>query len=147
MTRGPLPQGEYEAIYSKVPRLTVEVVMTSCDGVFLAKRLMGPCKGLWHLPGGTVRFGEHLTDAVRRVANQELELEVGVKGLLGYIEYPSHLALGIDWPVGIAFEAEPMDADAQVLRTGADDKAWFRVLPQQMHEEQRNFLRSHGLVS
>ena len=100
---GPLPQAEYEAIYAKVPRLTVEVIIASSDGILLARRKTGPCAGLWHIPGGTVRFGEPLTDAVQRVANQELGVEVTIDRVLGYIEYPSHLARGLDWPVGIAF--------------------------------------------
>ena len=94
--RTPLPQAEYEAIYAKVPRLTVEVVIVSSDGVLLALRQKGPCVGLWHIPGGTVRFGEPLTDAVQRVAEEELGAEVAVDGLLGYIEYPSHLERGLD---------------------------------------------------
>ena len=47
-------------------------------GVLLALRDFGPCKGLWHLPGGTVRFGEPVVDAVRRVARDELGLTVRV---------------------------------------------------------------------
>jgi hypothetical protein len=31
-------------------------------------------------------------------------LGLGVRRLIGYIEYPTHLALG-DWPVGMAFRA------------------------------------------
>ena len=45
MERGPLPQAEYEAIYAKVPRLTVEVVIKSGDGVLLTRREAGPCQG------------------------------------------------------------------------------------------------------
>lgn len=71
-TPAPLPQAEYEAIYLRVPRLTVELVIISSDRVLLARRQSGPCAGLWHIPGGTVRFGEPLTDAVHRVAPQEL---------------------------------------------------------------------------
>ena len=105
--RGPLPQDEYEAIYAKVPRLTVEVVIASTYGVLLTLRDTGPCRGLWHIPGGTVRFGEPLTGAVERVARQELHLDVRTGRLLGFLEYPSHLAQGLDWPVGMAFLAVP----------------------------------------
>src|SRR5579872_4825496 len=68
VVRDPLPQEEYNAIYARVPRLTVEVVVTSADGVLLTRRESGPCRGLWHLPGGTVRLSEPLTEAVGRVA-------------------------------------------------------------------------------
>ena len=108
---GPLPQDEFDWIFSRVPRLTVEVVIASADrGVLLALRDFGPCKGLWHLPGGTVRFGEPVVDAVKRVALDELGLTVSVGELLGYIEYPSHYNHGLDSPVGLAFRAYPLIA-------------------------------------
>ena len=68
-----LRQDEFDRIFSTVPRLTVEVLITSEErGVLLALRDVDPCRGMWNLPGGTVRFGERLVDAVRRVAADEL---------------------------------------------------------------------------
>jgi ADP-ribose pyrophosphatase YjhB (NUDIX family) len=140
--RPPLPQEEFDAIFSRVPRLTVEVVIATRElGVLLSLRDIPPCQGLWHLPGGTVRFGEPAADAVRRVAEDELGLEVTPVELLGYIEYPSHYDHGLDSPVGLAFRSEPTgrppspDALPDKLR-------WFRTLPAEMHDEQRDFLIS-----
>ncbi len=145
--RGPLPQDEYEAIYAKVPRLTVEVVIASAFGVLLTVRRAGPCRGLWHIPGGTVRFGEPLTSAVERVAHQELHLEVTTGRFLGFIEYPSHLAQGLDWPVGLAFLAGPSAPLGAGPLDLPDDARWFSRLPAEMHDEQRDFLRAHGLAA
>jgi len=62
----PLSQKEFDDIYSKVPRLTVEVIVKNrAGGILLTKRAIEPCKGQWHLPGGTVRFGESLLEASR----------------------------------------------------------------------------------
>src|SRR5208283_4072210 len=106
--RGPLPKAEFDAIFAKVPRLTVEVLIASPQrGVLLALRDVEPCKGTWNLPGGTVRFGEPLVDAVKRVAAAELCVEVSVGAMRGYIEYPSHYENGLDSPVGIVFDAQP----------------------------------------
>jgi ADP-ribose pyrophosphatase YjhB (NUDIX family) len=140
--RLPLPQDEFEAIFSRVPRLTVEVVIATPDtGVLLSLRDIPPCQGLWHIPGGTVRFGEPAAEAVRRVARDELGLEVEPRELLGYIEYPSHYNHGLDSPVGLAFRAEvpggPPDGASLPERC-----AWFRSLPPAMHEEQRDFLHT-----
>jgi hypothetical protein len=88
--RAPLPEAEYRAIFQKVPWLTVEVVVCSELGVLLARRIGGPCDGLWNLPGGTVRFAEPLTHAVHRVALDEIGAEVAMDDFLGYIEYPRH---------------------------------------------------------
>ena len=124
----PLPKDEFDRIFSRVPRLTVEVLITSEErGVLLALRDVDPCRGMWNLPGGTVRFGERLVEAVRRVAADELGIRVGVGPLLGYIEYPSHYDNGLDSPVGLVFSAEPLD---QAQPQGQ----WFTALPENMHE-------------
>ncbi len=137
--RGPLPQAEFDWIFRRVPRLTVEVVAAEAGrGVLLSLREIDPCRGLWHLPGGTVRFGEPARDAVVRVARDELGAEVVVGDLLGYIEYPSHYENGLDSPVGLAFRAM-LGASAQ-LPAGCH---WFRELPADMHDEQREFLHAH----
>lgn len=141
-----LPQTEYESIYAKVPRLTVELVIVSSKRILLTRRQTGPCAGLWHIPGGTVRFGEPLTDAVHRVAAQELAVEVVIDEVLGYIEYPSHLARGLDWPVGIAFGLHIAPSSADHFRGEDDAVSWFNSLPDEMHDEQKEFLRVHDLA-
>lgn len=141
--RRPLPQEEFDHIFSRVPRLTVELVIASDDrGVLLALRDSGPCEGLWHLPGGTVRFGEPLVEAVKRVAQDELGVAVSAGEMLGYIEYPSHYNNGLDSPVGLTFRADVVDdlPDERDLRS---DCAWFTVLPDNMHDEQKEFLARH----
>jgi ADP-ribose pyrophosphatase YjhB (NUDIX family) len=136
---GPLPKEEFDAIFSRVPRLTVEVVITSPErGVLLSLRDIEPCKGMWHLPGGTVRFGEPLVQAVARVARDELGLAVEVGEMLGYIEYPSHYENGLDCPVGVAFAARIVDR--QTSDTAPADVEWFNALPDNMHDEQKDFL-------
>ena len=133
---GPLPKEEFDRIYSRVPRLTVEVVIASpARGVLLSLRDIEPCRGMWHLPGGTVRFGEPLVDAVARVARDELGLGVDVGEMLGYIEYPSHYENGLDCPVGVAFAARVAELD-----TPPAGCEWFRSLPDNMHDEQKDFL-------
>ncbi|MGO9027257.1 MAG: NUDIX domain-containing protein [Acidimicrobiales bacterium] len=139
----PLSEEEFHAIYSRVPRLTVEVIVQSRRGVLLTKRATGPCTGLWHIPGGTVQFGERLVAAVERVAGVELGLEVSVGPFLGYIEYPSHYLNGLDSPVGLAFVVH---VGEDQLTSLADQPSWFAALPDQMHREQRDFLLEHGLV-
>jgi ADP-ribose pyrophosphatase YjhB (NUDIX family) len=106
---------------------------------------------MWHIPGGTVRFGEPLTDAVKRVAAGELGLEIAGGDLLGYIEYPSHLRVSWDWPVGIAFAAR-LASPAPDGQWPEDDLAsrgarWFERLPDNMHQEQKEFFASHAIPS
>jgi 8-oxo-dGTP diphosphatase len=140
VTSAPLPQAEYERIYAKVPRLRVEVVIVSTDGVLLSRREDGPWKGLWHIPGATVRFGERLTDAVWRIARDELGVDVVINRFLGYLEYPGYLYAGQGWPVGLAFMAQLTPSCSESFRPKRDAIDWFEHLPDNMHEEQKGFL-------
>ncbi|HTP20081.1 MAG TPA: NUDIX hydrolase [Solirubrobacteraceae bacterium] len=137
---GWLPKSEFDSIFSRVPRLCVEVVIVAPGrGVLLARRDIPPNVGAWHIPGGTVLFGEPLVEAVKRVARRELGLEVAVGELLGYIEYPSHYENGLDSPVGLAFRTDVVPAlpDEDDLPDGC---AWFSRLPAGLYAEQRDFL-------
>lgn len=142
----PLPEATFHEIYRQVPRLTVEVVLADDRGLLLTRRAIEPCRGLWHLPGGTVRFGERLTDAVGRVARDEVGVEVTRSRMLGVIEYPSHFEHGLDHPVGVAFGVEVRAAEIR-LGGGAVEHGWFRRLPVPMHEEQARFLLENGLAT
>lgn len=138
----PLSQLEFDEIYSKVPRLTVEIFVVGSDGIYLTKRAIEPCKGMWHLPGGTVRFGEPLVKAVQRIANRELSIDVSDTSLLGYIEYPSHYEAGLDSPVGIAFSVKAYKGSI-ASNEEAENAKWFKKLPMSMHVEQKDFITAH----
>ena len=140
--RPPLSEQEFHEIFSRVPRLTVEVVVRGPGGVLLTERASGPCAGLWHVPGGTVRFGEAVEAAVRRVGTDELGLAPSVGPFLGYIEYPSHYLHGLDSPVGLAFWCHVEDGQLHDLGTRG---VWCTEPPGPMHAEQVDFLAAHGL--
>ncbi len=137
---GWLPKPEFDATFSRVPRLCVEVVILAPErGVLLKLRDIPPNQGAWHLPGGTVLFGEPLRATLSRVALDELGLRVEAHELLGYIEYPSHYENGLDSPVGLAFRCTitgPADRDP----TPPAGCGWFTRLPDGLYEEQREFL-------
>ncbi len=139
----PLSEAAFNDIYARVPRLTVEVVNQSPLGILLTRRESGPCAGLWHIPGGTVRFAEPVVAAVKRVAATELGFEVSVGPFLGYIEYPSHYLNGLDSPVGLAFLTHFVGDRPTTLANG---QSWFTALPDPMHTEQRHFLLQHRLA-
>lgn len=143
----PLPKAEFDQIYAKVPRLTVEVVIRNKQGeILLTKRAIDPCKGQWHLPGGTVRMGESLVKAVERVALHEVGLKVSDPKLQGYIEYPSHYRSGQIYPVGIVFEIDSFKGSV-VIDDEAEAWGWFRQLPANMHFDQDNYLVQAGYLT
>lgn len=79
---------EYKFIYSKVPRLCVDLIIQTKEGVVLTKRDIKPYKGMWHLPGGTVLFRESIKSASTRIAKEEVGIKIKVKKVLGVLEFP-----------------------------------------------------------
>jgi ADP-ribose pyrophosphatase YjhB (NUDIX family) len=142
----PLTPAEYASIYAKVPRLTVEIILRNQQGkLLLAKRAIEPCKGQWHLPGGTVRFGEPLTQAVNRIASQEIGITVSASNMTGIIEYPSHYLHGLDDPVGIAYEITDYTG-TMTMDTQSSDYGWFDRCPEGIHADQDTFLITRGYL-
>ncbi len=135
----PLTDEEFRSIYSKVPRLTVEVVIKTDKGVLLTMRDIEPYKGYWHLPGGTVYFNENLSEAVRRVAKNELGVTVTSSKFINYIEYPTHLQYSFDSPIGMAFLVE-FEGEI-VLDRQASEAKWFNEIPTNLVLEQAEFLQ------
>jgi hypothetical protein len=74
------------------------------------------------------------------VAGDELGVHVEIDDLLGYIEYPSHLERGLDWPVGIAFRVHLIPSESTALWPENPSARWFTSLPDAMHDEQKAFL-------
>jgi 8-oxo-dGTP pyrophosphatase MutT (NUDIX family) len=142
----PLKEEEFKSIYSKVPRLTVEIIVRNENGaLYLTRRSIEPCKGQWHLPGGTVRFGEALLTAVRRIAMRELSIDILKTTNCGYIEYPSHYLRGLDSPVGLVFEVTDYSGNPAV-NAEASDSGWFKKVPHDMHADQDVFLLEKGYL-
>lgn len=142
----PLTDDEFRLIYSKVPRLNVEIVINTEDGIVLTKRSINPWKGYWHLPGGTVYMNETLEEAVRRIALDEVGLKVEAKELLGYVVYPSIKAhKGLGWPVGIAFSASTISGSLEVNENGEAAKK-FKQLPVNIIQEQKDFIEQKSLI-
>lgn len=138
----PFSSEEFKEIYSKVPRLCVDLVVKTSEGVVLLLRNLPSYRGKWHLPGGTVLYGEKIADAIRRVAEEELGVSVSVQKLLGYIEYPSEKKeRGFGHTVSIAFLCSTNKETALRHNEEAFEVKIFSKLPDNIIEEQGVFLR------
>jgi len=135
-----LTNKQFISVYSLVPRLCVEVIILTKDGIVLTKRNIEPAKGYWHLPGGTVLKGERLKKAVQRIARQETGLNVKVDKLLGIIEYSfkNYFASA----VGVAFQTS-VKSGQQKHDRNADEIATFKKLPAKMIVAQKSFIKNH----
>ncbi|OYR78619.1 NUDIX domain-containing protein [Halorubrum ezzemoulense] len=78
---------EWPTIVANVPLVSVDLVIEHDGGVILGKRQNEPAKGEWFVPGGMVLKNESRTDAVHRVAKDELGEAVGIDDCLGTYEH------------------------------------------------------------
>ena len=128
---------EFKKIYSKVPRLTVEIILKTNKGIVLTLREFPPCKGQWHIPGGTVLKGENLEEAVRRVVKEEIGLEVKVKKMIGIIEY-NFTEKYFSQPIGIAYLVKSLNNNYNIEN---NKRKFFKKLPLNLIKDQRKFLK------
>jgi len=116
----------YRKIYSLVPRLCVELILTSKEGVVLVKRDISPYKGMWHLPGGTVLYGESLLEAAKRVAKEETNLKIEIRQQLGVKDYNKKSAFG--QAISVVYLAEIVSGRMKGSKFGKEVKA-FKEIP------------------
>lgn len=98
-----LSKEKFDEIYHQVPRTCVEVLIETDDGFFvLSKRLIPPCVGMWHIPGGTLFSGERLNDAAIRIAKDELGVKINILKVIGVVNY-LEIYKDIGHSVGVVF--------------------------------------------
>lgn len=145
MSRYPLTYEEFTSIYSRVPRLTVEVLINTPEGILLTLRNLASWNNLWHLPGGTVYYGETVEEAVVRIASEEIGISVTPTKLVGYLHYPSEeKERGFGWSIGLVFSCDTQTQDIQ-LGDQASRYQFFKSLPDNIVIEQKQFLNTYVL--
>ncbi len=134
----PLTFAEFKAIYSKVPRLCVDLVITSPEGVLLTLRDIDPWRNQWHLPGGTVLLGETMEDAIKRVGLEELGLEVEKDKVLGVVEF-FNSEIGHNHSVSVTYLVKILNGELQINNEALAAK-YFKELPENTIIEHKKFL-------
>lgn len=145
ITDYPLTKEEFSSIYSKVPRLNVELIIKSDKGILLTLRDIEPCKGQWHIPGGTIYYGETVNMAVQRVAGRELGIIPTKYRLIGLMEYPELIAIGYGDPKGLAYLITEFDGEID-LNFESTSAEWFKSAPENLIKDQKVFLENQGLI-
>lgn len=146
MDKKPFTHKQFKAIYSKVPRLTVDLVVQTPKGIVLTLRKLPSWYNLWHLPGGTIFYKETVKQAVKRVAKDELGIAVNIKKLLGYIEYPSEeKERGFGWTISLAILCTIKSGKLKTNEEASQVKI-FSELPKNIVSEQKVFLKKRELV-
>lgn len=138
-----LSDEEYDFIYSRVPRICVDLLIKNTKGeILLTKRDIEPYKDHWHLPGGRIKFRETIEDAIHRIAKGELEYILNAKKtFIGSCEFLEEVQNGnprhsISLVHMIEFNGN-----------GAfKDGSFFSELPDPIIPMQRDFILKHKLI-
>ncbi len=134
-----LAQNEFVEIYSKVPRLCVDLVIKNEKGILLTLRNSEPFDNMWHLPGGTLYKDETIAEAAKRIAKSETGLDISVVKCLGYFEYLKEKREVEMHSVSIAMESEILGGYL-VHDKNSQDINFFKEIPENVAEPQKEFL-------
>ena len=93
----------------ETPKIMVDVVIPSENGVVLIRRASEPFEGQWALPGGFVEVGETVEAAATREAAEETGLAVELAGFVGVYSEPDRDPRGHN--VSVAFLARVVGGD------------------------------------
>lgn len=141
----PFSYDEFKSIYTRVPRLCVDLVIQSKDGILLTLRKRDGWEGLWHFPGSTVYMNESIEDVISRTSMEELGVRLKVVKFLGYCEYHSGKSFqGLGYPVSLVFLCNLIDDEIKLDET-ASKFEFFKKIPENTIEEVKMFLRQHNL--
>ena len=143
MTNKPLTLEEFKGIYSKVPRLCVDLIISTPNGIVLTLRDLPDYNNMWHFPGGTVFYRERIEDAVARISKAEIGVEVEIVKFLGYMEFMSEVKeRGYGYTVSLGILCFTKNEDLVVNEDASKVNA-FKELPENVIAEQKEFLEKH----
>jgi len=77
---------QFDQFRNFFPFSCVDIILPIENAILLTKRTIPPYKGKWHFPGGIVRKNEKMTDAVKRIAKLELNVDVKLDEFFGTYE-------------------------------------------------------------
>jgi colanic acid biosynthesis protein WcaH len=135
-----LTDEDFFNIYSKVPRLNIDLVIKSDEDVLYALRTIEPNIGQWHLPGGTVYKGETINDAAKRIAKKETGLDIRVKKCLGFMEFPNEIRMNQEiHTISIVLETEVIGGEIR-HDENAKEVRYFTSIPENSIKEHGEFM-------
>lgn len=146
-----LPADLFAVFTARMPESTVELVVERDDTSLLTKRTNPPAKGEWFWPGTRLYKGERPHGAARRLAEDELGIEVEILEMLGvYSHYWETSALPGSpsrHTVNNVFHAKPL---AEQPRIELDDQhsasRFVDELEPGFHEHVRQYIVENGLL-
>lgn len=145
MNKNPFTNIEFKKIYSKVPRLCINVVVRTSGGIILALRKKYGWENQWHIPGGTLFYKESVEEAIDRIAKNELGVKIKDIKLLGYTEFSKgeeKKVLGFGNSVSLTFLCDLVSGLPRPDKNSSEIKIFLK-LPNNIINIQKKFLLNH----
>ena len=132
-----LTNEDYRFVYSRTPRLCVDLILANDDKFLLTKRAIESFVGLWHFPGGRVNYRESIEQAAHRIALKELGINITLGQLLGYCDIINDGEFVHS--VSLVFTAIPLSNKITSISQSTEN-AWFSTPPDYTHPYHKKFL-------
>jgi ADP-ribose pyrophosphatase YjhB (NUDIX family) len=143
MTKQHFTLAEFKKIYSKVPRLCVDLVILNNEKkVLLTKRAIEPALGQWHLPGGTLIYSETINQAATRVADDELSVQIEIIKQIGIVEFLDPKTTNGGHSVSIQLLCQIKEGEI-ILNEQATEYDYFNPVPEDTIKEHKEFLTTY----
>ncbi|WP_042882691.1 GDP-mannose mannosyl hydrolase [Cupriavidus necator] len=148
-----LSRDDFLAVVRGAPLVAIDLVVAEPGGrILLGRRRNRPAQGNWFVPGGRVRKDERLDDAFRRVAADELGLDLRRREarMLGVYEhfYPDNFTGAPDIGTHYVVLAYAVRVAGMELAAPADQHSEYRWMPpaeilgcDDVHENTRAYFR------
>lgn len=83
-----LTNEEFGRIIEATPLVAIDLIVHNGEGkILLGKRRNSPAKAYWFVPGGRILKNERLQDALKRIADAELGIEVSSGQVIGVFDH------------------------------------------------------------
>ena len=125
---GKIPLTLYELIIDSIPIPSVEAIISKGNSLLFLRRQNSPAKGEWWFPGGRIRKGETLGEALYREVKEETGLEV-IKSKL--VNVYSRMFDGRH-DISIAYLCK-CKGDKIILNNEHSEYRYFKSLPKSIH--------------
>lgn len=144
-----LSDEDYDFIYSRVPRVCVDLLIKNSKGeVLLTERDIEPYKDHWHFPGGRIKFRETAEMTIKRILKGELGQEIDVTPrIVGFCQFLEEIQKGQErHSVSIVHEITLPDSIEIKLDNQAKDVRFFAELPEPIIPPQKEFLIKNNFL-
>jgi colanic acid biosynthesis protein WcaH len=123
-----IPQPLYDNIVKLIPIVSVEALIVRGDELLFLRRNNEPVKGEWWFPGGRIRKGESLEQALRREVKEETGLAILSYKLINVYSrvFPER------HDITIAYCCKCKKADVE-LNDEHSEYAFFKAAPEGLH--------------